>query len=252
MRSFISNDLLTGCGKYDLFRNSRMRSLRPETCDLDARNKPLGSPGGFFCVLGVASGGLMAKAGRKRKAGERHDCGRLKVVRDIGCEGVQRRRAMYGRPPSPANDEDHARGPDFSQTFDAIGRAWSSDLLDRNPDRARELMDGARKIAAQYWRVYGFGTSDSLAKMQPSHAFGIADPERDRIREDALNDALDMVNKKGREVRKAFDQLIIELNPDEGPHWLDRIIASRRGGPSCMRGDFEMLSHALIGLKAVA
>lgn len=194
----------------------------------------------------------MARAGRKRKAGERHDCGRLKVVRDYGCDGVRRRMEAYGRPPSPANDDPTQRREDHSQTHDAIGRAYSSDLLDRNIDRARDLMTGARKIAAQYWRVYGFGSGDSLAKFQPSGGYGIADPVRDKIREDALNIALAAVSKKGRPVRAAFDELIIEMNPDHGPAWLDRIIASRRGGPSANRSDWEKLDLAITGLREVA
>lgn len=204
-----------------------------------------------FCVCGAESGDSMAKsrAGRKRKVGERYPCGDLKVARDYGCDGVIRRRATYAKLKSPDNDNCKF---DDSYTADAVGRAWSSDLLDRNPDRAREMMDGARKIAAQYWRVYGFGTPDSLARFQPSGSVGVADPIRDKIREDALNLALEAVGKKGRDVRKAFDELVVDMHPDFGPSWLDRIIMSRRGGPSADRADFDKLNLALTGLREVA
>lgn len=165
------------------------------------------------------------RAGRKRKPGERFACGQPKVTRDYGCDGVRRRKDLYGKPPSPANDANgKVGGPDVSQTFDALGRAWSAGLLGVDEDRARELLDGGRRIAAQYWRVYGYGCGDSLARFQPSQSFGIENEARDKIREDALNDTLAAVSALGRDVRKAFDELIIDPNPDCGPSWLDKII----------------------------
>ena len=100
--------------------------------------------------------------------------------------------------------------------------------------------------------MYGFSTSDSLARFQPSCGYGVPDSAREKIREDVLNDTLTTVNKLGRGVRAAFDELIIELNPDCGPNWLDRIIRSFRGGPMADRADFDSLKMALTGLRAVA
>lgn len=194
----------------------------------------------------------MARAGRKRKAGPRTAKGALKRFpsNDMGCDGVQRRRTLYGR---PANDQGGsgkaARTVDGSQTFDAIGRAWSAGLLG---PRADELRDGARVIAAQYWRVYGFATPDSLARFQPGFGAGLMDSDRERIIETALNGGLVMVRKRGHDVRRAFDQLVIDLNPDHGPAWLDRMIFAARRGHTPDERDSNMLRLALEGLEQVA
>ena len=180
----------------------------------------------------------MARGGRKRKEGKRQPNGQpyREPRYDKGCEGVQRRQALYARTPEGEGDRF-----DSSNTFDAIGRAWSAHLLGSNADAKR---DAGRKIAAQYWRVYGFATPDSLARFQPSTDYGVPDAAIDKIREDALNDALDMVRGYGRDVRTAFDQLVIDMNPDSGPPWLDRIIFGQAD-----EGDHNMLRLAIKGLE---
>lgn len=132
------------------------------------------------------------------------------------------------------------------QTFDALGRACASGLLP--PD----LRDTGRVIAAQYWRVYGFATPDSLARFQPQNGVGIADPVKERIREDALNDALEMIRKRGHDVRRAFDSLVIDLNPDHGPAWLDRLVYAKRQKQTPEERDSNMLRLAIEGLRAIA
>ena len=198
----------------------------------------------------------MAKAGRKRKAGARTKSGALKRVplRDVGCPGVQRRRDLYAAPPVFANDDDgqrrRIREADASQTFDAIGRAWSAGLLGYRGD---ELRDGARKIAAQYWRAYGFITPDSLARFQPcTGAPALLDSDREKIIEAALRDTLSTVAKCGRDHRRAFDHLVIDMHPDAGPAWLDRAIFAKRQGRAASEADGLMLRLAVEALEKVA
>lgn len=186
----------------------------------------------------------MASAKRK---GNRSKSGRLRnreprIV--TACEGVLRRQAIYAK---PANDD---KGPDMSQTYDAIGRAWSAGLLGQG-DRAKELLDGGRKIAARYWAVFGFGTPDSLARFQPSDSKGPSDPEREKRQADWLNGCLSRVAGLGRGHRVAFDALVIDMNPDSGPHFLDALIFAKRTGRSHDSRDLAMLDHALAALEEV-
>ena len=175
--------------------------------------------------------GLRTASGRKRNRAP---------LRVAACDGIIRRREMYG---APANDMD---------THDALGRAWQAGLLHNDRQRAKVLLDAGRKIAAQYWRVYGFPTPDSLARFQPQDARGIMDPAKEKIREDALNDALEIVGKRGRVVRKYFDELVIDMNPDAGPRWLDRIIFAHRRRERAAEQDYAWLKLAIEGLETVA
>lgn len=156
------------------------------------------------------------------------------------CMGVQRRKALHG---VPAND---------TNTCDAIGRAYVAGLLSGSPDRALELMNAARKIAGQYWRVLGFPTADSLARFQPQQPWTPMDPKTEKIREDAFNVALAMVSARGRDVRRAFDHLVIDPQPDSGPVWLDRIIYAHRQKGRAAEGDYAMLKLAIEGLEVLA
>ena len=189
----------------------------------------------------------MAKSKRKlmkgQPAGARSASGRLRnrtpgiVPPSIG---VTRRKELYR---VPAND---------TNTCDAIGRAYIAGLLHNDRGRALELMNAGRKIAAQYWRVLGFATPDSLARFQPSQPFTPMDPATEKIREDAFNVALGMVDARGRDVRRAFDHLVIDPNPDSGPPWLDRIVWAHRKGERAGERDYALLRLAIEGLEALA
>jgi len=74
---------------------------------------------------------------------------------------------------------------------------------------------------------------------------------REEAREKALNKSLCLIEKRGRAVRSAFDQLVIDLNPDHGPDWLDRIIAAKRCGEQPRMGDARLLALAVEGLDAI-
>jgi len=113
-------------------------------------------------------------------------------------------------------------------------------------------MNAGRKIATQYWRVLGFATRDSLARFQPSQAFTPIDPATEKIREDAFNVALSVVDARGRDDRKAFDHLCIDPYPDSGPRWLDAIIYAHRRDQRAAEWDYAMLRLAIEGLEALA
>jgi hypothetical protein len=57
---------------------------------------------------------------------------------------------------------------------------------------------------------------------------------------------LDSVGRLGHHVRRAFDQLCIDINPDVGPPWLDRLVRLQ-----AEPGDAHMMKLALAGLEAV-
>ena len=163
------------------------------------------------------------------------------VQRVEPCDGVLRKRSFYG---AAANDTDYA---------DAIGRAYSAGLLG-NGEKAKDLLNAGRKVAWQYWAVFKpeYPTPDTLARFQPQSGGAPVDPDRERILEDALTDTLTMLNRYGRDVRRAFDKLVIDMNPDCGPAWLDRIITAQRAKQTAAEGDMNMLRLAVIGLEMVA
>ena len=157
------------------------------------------------------------------------------------CDGIIRKRAAYG---FADNDADYA---------DAIGRAYIAGLLGAG-DRAKDLVIAARKVAWQYWRIFKpqFGTPDSLARFQPQAPSKHIEPDQERILEDALNDSLEAVGKAGRNIRTAFDQLVVDMNPDHGPPWLDRIIFAHRAKKTADARDMQMLEWAKEGLHVIA
>lgn len=143
--------------------------------------------------------------------------------RVMPCDGVLRKRETYG---VAANDGDYC---------DAIGRAYIAGLLGSD-ERAKILVQAARRVAWQYWRIYRpeFGSPDSLARYQPQSASRQLEPSEERMLEKALNDSIKSVEKLDRPYRfgnphrAAFDQLVIDTNPDHGPPWLDEIIFAHR------------------------
>lgn len=171
------------------------------------------------------------------------------------CDGIIRRRELYR---VPANDDDGSvEGKFYTDTCDAIGRAYCAGLLGSG-ERAKDLLVAGRKIARQYWRVYVEGpiATNALAQFfpqEPGAPMTADDREQnDRIREAALRDGLHLIEARGRNVRRAFDQLVIDVNPDHGPSWLDRIVWSNRHGKSRTEADGNMLRLAIEGLEAIA
>lgn len=192
----------------------------------------------------MAKGKRSYRIRKGQPAGPRSACGRKRdrtPQRVQPCDGLIRKRVAYG---VADNDADYA---------DAIGRAYIAGLLGAG-DRAKDLVVAARKVAWQYWRIFQpqFGTPDSLARFQPQQPARRIEPDEERILEDALNDSLEIIGKAGRNVRLAFDQLVIDMNPDHGPPWLDRIIFAHRQKQPADAKDMQMLQWAKDGLQLMA
>lgn len=174
--------------------------------------------------------------GTRSASGRKRDRTPARAVANIG---IVRRRELY------------RVADNNTDTCDAIGRAYTAGLLGTGEPAMNMLLAG-RKIAAAYWRVYGFPTADSLARFQPQHGAGPADPETEKRREDALNASIAKVQACGRDVRRAFDQLVIDMNPDSGPAWLDAIVWAGRQRRAPSERDARMMALAIDGLNAIA
>ena len=154
----------------------------------------------------------MAKRGRKRKKGLREPNGRLSrakhppVTFDKGTERVQAMQALYG--------QDGA---------DAIGRAYRAGLLG-NGSEAKAMLDTARKISNAYWQAYETGRYTCTLADRQSGSVVDLDHERIRKREEWISEVLDFVAAMGHDVRRAFEQLVIDVHPDQGPPWLDGLL----------------------------
>lgn len=182
----------------------------------------------------------MAKRGRKRKAGKRTASGRLSraklaaVTFDRGTERVQAMQALYG-----------------SDGCDAIGRAYRAGLLGEGSD-AKAMLDTARSIANAYWQAYETGRYQCTLADKQSGGVVSLDHERIKRREEWLEESLRFVNGMGHDVRRAFDQLVIDVHPDHGPKWLDALLWGKRHGtqpdPRCV----ALLHRALDPLDLLA
>ncbi len=190
--------------------------------------------------------GARSASGRKRDRAP---------ARQGPCEGIIRRRELYR---VPSSDDGKTENEQFyTDTCDALGRAYCAGLLGSG-ERAKDLLVAGRKIARQYWIVYvdGSVSSNALARffpVEPRKPMSEEDREQvDAIREQALSDALKLVRARGNDVRRYFDQLVIDVNPDSGPSWLDAIVWANRHRKTPAERDSNMLRLAMEGLEAVA
>lgn len=177
--------------------------------------------------------------GRTRKQGKRTKSGRLSragvTAFDHGTERAQAMMALYGH-----------------DGCDAIGRAWRSGLLGEDAS-AKAMLDTARQISNIYWSAYATGR---ITCTLGDRTFGsVADicPDKARQREEWMTGALDSVKRLGWPQRRFFDQLCIDVNPDHGPAWLDRLCFAHRAPRSAIRPeDASALQLALEGLALIA
>jgi hypothetical protein len=166
----------------------------------------------------------MARQGRPRKSGQRTKSGRLvtKQKYDKGAYRTELKQSTYGTDGS-----------------DALGRAYCMGLLGEHGDT---LLATGRAIARTYWPIFGTGRiSCTLGQQTGSGGEGSLSQEQ------WLTEQLDVVNALGREYRNAFDSLVIEIHPDEGPTWLDRAIAKQQ-----TKADSETLLRAIFALQRLA
>ncbi len=176
-------------------------------------------------------------AGRKRKQGRRTKSGQLSragvvLTYDRGTERAQAMQALYG--------------PDGA---DAIGRAYRSGLLGEGHD-AKALLDIGRKIARAYWQAYETGPIRCTLADKNFGAAVAIDHKAAKEREQALEANLKCVQALGQPTRRAFDQLVIDVNPDHGPAWLDRLCWQTQKQLDIHPADLAQLALAIEGLQA--
>lgn len=179
----------------------------------------------------------MGRAGRKRKQGKRTKSGRDRLITpfDHGTMRAQAMQALYG-----------------TDGCDAIGRAFRSGLLGEGSE-AKCLLDTARRLSNIYWRAYETGAIKCPIADQSTGSIISLDDEKIRRREEWLRDCLKFVAKMG--VRKTFDELVIDVNPDSGPNWLDALCYEARqnnGEVDRHSSAYAKLRAALDGLEAIA
>ena len=176
----------------------------------------------------------MPRQGRPRKAGKRKPNGRLipALTFDKGTERAQAMRVFYG-----------------TDCADALGRAYRAGLLGKGDD-AKQLLDTGRRIANAYWQAYSTGSYKCPLGGSNSGAIVSLDSERVKRREDWLKKCLRAVEAMGN--RRQFDQLVVDINPDCGPPWLDRLIAYKRDGVEAKVEDIAARHRAIKALAMLA
>lgn len=174
------------------------------------------------------------KAGRKRKQGARTKTGRLSraiVNFDRGTERAQAMQVLYG-----------------TDGCDAIGRAYRSGLLGEG-NEAKALLDLSRKLSNSYWRAFETGAIRSAIAEKTSGSVIDLDNEKAKRQEAWLTESLRIVDGIG--IRRSFDQLVIDVNPDGGPVWLDNLILAKRAEKTADPIDEKRLRDAMDGLFAI-
>ncbi len=170
-------------------------------------------------------------AGRKRKKGPRTKSGQLSrkgvLPRiDRGTEITEAKIAMYG-----------------SNGSDAIGRAYMAGMLGED---AKPLLDTARKVSRIYWQSYEVGP---IRCTTGGTSGGGNEPDHERIKrqEEWLNDKLGQIS-----TRSIFDALVIDVNPDRGPAWLDRLLVAKRLAREPLKADMDNFCIAIDALERIS
>jgi hypothetical protein len=179
----------------------------------------------------------VAKAGRKRKVGTRTRSGQLSragiTPYDRGTERVQAIQALYGQ-----------------DGCDAIGRAFRTGLLGEGSE-AKALLDLARSLSNGYWIAYSTGSYQCAIGDRTHGSVIDLDHERIKRRETWLSECLSYVRQMGHSVDRPFRQLVIDVNPDSGPAWLDRLCYAKRTREAARADDEATLRAALDALEAL-
>jgi hypothetical protein len=219
----------------------------------------------------IVEASAMARAGRKRKAGERNKAGRLvaslRPRADKGTAETRLHRARRAGALDPASARlwqqgraeeavEGIAGGDHGQAVDAIGRAWLAGLL-AHPTRGAEAMrDAGRVLFKLYWAHYAeLAPSGGLYRELVGRGVvrsGVAgNDERAAQLEGALNRRLAILDDCGRAVRKAVESLCVDHHFEFGPAWLDRLVAARHEGRVPNDEDWRRMEDALLGLAAL-
>lgn len=174
--------------------------------------------------------------GRNRKQGKREKNGRLSRTGqpryDKGTTRTQAMQELYGQ-----------------DGVDAIGRAYRVGLLGDGQE-AKALLDTARKISNAYWAAYANGRYSCPLGERTYGGTSQIPPQIAAEREGWLSGRIDIINRLGRSHRRAFDQLVINKNPDCGPSWLDAMLTKRMIAPS-HAASLELALEALAEIAGV-
>ena len=167
--------------------------------------------------------------GRNRKKGKRTPSGQLSRAgkpRDRGSEAAEVKASLYG-----------------TDGTDALGRAYRFGLI------GLEARDSGRAIARAYWPIFGVGPISCTLGGQSAGSSHVGNEDQELRSEQWLNERLASVRALGSDIRKAFDNLVIDINPDCGPAWLDRLIHAKRTEGDCDNRDLVKLAQAVTGLE---
>lgn len=211
----------------------------------------------------------MSRAGRKRKTGKRYASGDLVRTSKIdhGTPELTMQRAMSCGFATGNAIRNWLSGHvdkaiplvtnDCSDGMDAIGRAWVAGLLEHEGKAPETLLAAGRKLHHLYWD-YWLRLAGDKVQLTASE---------DESLQGALNRRIKAIEKCGPEVRHAVYSLCVDVHPDSGPDWIDRLVEARR----VFRGvherdparrwpqdavfetrDWSLMQNALIGLAALA
>jgi hypothetical protein len=173
--------------------------------------------------------------GRPRKSGKRNGSGRLIApqTRDYGTDAAQARRDIFGE-----------------NGCDAIGRAYTIGALGTG-HIATDRLRIARQIFAWYWPSVGMPGYRCALNQEPRGHSPEITPEQhqeDLVTERKMNAKLADARKCGHEAYRAFDQLVIDVNPDCGPDWLD-LLYMEWAWVKGTRNPITVPSMALLGAR---
>lgn len=173
--------------------------------------------------------------GRPRKAAKRTASGQI---------------SRAGKEPTrtAGNDKAVERARRYrSNGHDSIGRAFETGLLGKGGDgrpsqEARLRLDTGRALYRAYWPMLGVGRIGcTLGDGGGSSGDGNLKSEQ------WLKRQMKLIGSQGTDERTAFDELVLDGHFDEGPVWLDRLIANVPNG-----NDAKKIEMAIAVIDRVA
>lgn len=170
--------------------------------------------------------------GRQRKPGKRTPSGQLSRAGQTFDRGSERTQAMQAR---------------FGVHYCwAMGRAYASGLLGEGVE-ALNRYQAAKRFVKLHARFYGGSAYHCPLDRSPGGNGHVSlsvgeDQERDRQWLRTATDAMDVAG-----ARPYFDALVSVLNIDQGPFWLDSLIAGGRD-----HRDRMLLDAAIVALDIIA